>query len=138
MEKITIYTRGLATGSLGPAAISVSMVDSANKVLVQVAESIGNATNEYAEYFAVVRALQLAEENFGNKTREIHFEIKLCNELVKKQLNNEAEIKDISLIGHFIEIHNMGVVSFPHVSLTLVATQQNQETDKLVREVLDT
>lgn len=137
MEKITIYTRGLAKGNLGPAAIAVLVVDATDKVLLQVVESIGNATNEYAEYFAVVRALQLVEESLGNKTRKIQFEIKLCNELIKKQLNNEEQIKDISLIGHFIEIHNLGVASFPNVILTLVSTEENIVTDKLVREALD-
>lgn len=136
MEKITLYIGGLAKGNPGPAAIGVSMVDASGQVLKELSESIGNANNDYAEYFAVVRALQVAEEKFGAKTREKEFEIKLSNELVKKQLNNEEPIKNVSLIGHFIEIHNLGVASFPNVKLTHISPAQNQSVEKLISGIL--
>ena len=137
MKTITIFTDGGSRGNPGPAAIGVHVVDEKGQVLTEVSESIGNATNNYAEYFAVVRALQTLKELFGKKTREMQFELKLDSELVKKQLNGEYQIKDVGLVGHFIEIHNLRVAYFPHLKLTHVRREFNKEADRLVNEALD-
>lgn len=137
METITIFTDGGSRGNPGPAAIGAQLVDAEGKVLTEVSETIGNATNNYAEYFAVVRALQAAKELYGKKTKEMQFELKLDSELVKKQLSGEYQIKDVGLIGHFIEIHNMRVASFPHLTFTHVRREFNKEADRLVNEALD-
>lgn len=137
METITIFTCGGSRGNPGPAAVGVLILNAEGAVLMEVSETIGNATNDYAEYFAVIRALQVCQEHFGKKTNKLHFEIKLNSELVKKQLGSEAQIKDISLIGHFIEIHNLRVASFPNLTLTQVPRKQNKKADRLVNKALD-
>lgn len=137
METITIFTDGASRGNPGQAAVGVRLLDSKGKVLKEVSETIGNATGDYASYFAVIRALQVCQEHFGDKTNELHFELKLDSELVKKQLNDEEQIKDISLIGHFIEIHNLRVASFPNLSFVLLSVKQNKEVTKLVDKALD-
>jgi ribonuclease HI len=137
MGKITIFTDGGSRGNPGPAAVGVQILDETGKVLKEVSETIGNATNNYAEYFAVVRALQTCKEHFGKKTKELHFELKLDSELVKKQLNGEYQIKDVGLIGHFIEIHNLRVSSFPNLTLIHVRRELNKEADRLVNKALD-
>lgn len=137
MEKITIFTRGSSTKDLGPAAVGAQILNSKGKVLKEVSEAIGNATNDYAEYFAVVRALQVAKEHFGKKTKSIKFELKLDSELVKKQLNGECQIKEISLIGHFIEIHNLRVSSFFNLKFILIRRELNKEADRLAKKALD-
>jgi len=115
----------------------VQILDAKGKVLKEVSETIGNATNSYAEYFAVIRALQTCQEHFGKKTNKLQFEIKLDSELVKKQLSNESQIKDISLIGHFIEIYNLRVESFPNLTLTHLPREKNKNADRLVNKALD-
>jgi ribonuclease HI len=137
MEKITIFTDGGSRGNPGPAAVGAQIVAVDGKVLKEVSETIGNATNNYAEYFAVIRALQTAKEMFGKKTKEIQFELKLDSELVKKQLNGEYQIKEVGLVPHFIEIHNLRVSSFPHLTFTHVRREFNKEADRLVNEALD-
>lgn len=137
MEHIYIYTDGGARGNPGPAAIGVQITDADGKVLKEVSESIGNATNNFAEYMAVVRGLDAAKQLFGKKTKEMQFEIKLDSELVKKQLNGEYQIKEPGLVPFFIEIHNMRVASFPHLILTHIRRELNKEADRLVNEALD-
>jgi len=137
MEKITIYTDGGSRGNPGPAAVGVYMVDAKQVVIAEVSEKIGNATNNYAEYFAVVRALQTAKDLFGKKTKDMEFENKLDSELVKKQLSGEYQIKDPGLVPLFVEIHNMRVASFPHITFTHVRREFNKEADRLVNEALD-
>jgi ribonuclease HI len=137
METITIFTDGGSRGNPGPAAIGVHMIDEKGEVLKEVVETIGNATNNFAEYQAVMRGLQIAKEHFGKKTMELRFEIKLDNELIKKQLSNEAQINEPAVVPYFIEIHNMRVSSFPNLKLTHVPRELNKETDRLVNKALD-
>lgn len=132
-----MYSDGGSRGNPGPAAIGVQILNEDKKVLTEVSETIGNATNNYAEYYAVLRALQTAKERFGKKTKELDFELKLDSELVKKQLNHEYQIKEPGLVPLFIEIHNMRVASFPNLTLTHVRRELNKEADRLVNEALD-
>jgi ribonuclease HI len=137
METITIYTDGGSRGNPGPSAIGVFICDQKGTMIKEVAEPIGNATNNFAEYQAVMRGLQVAKEHFGKKTKELQFELKLDSELVKKQLNGEYQIKEPGLVPHFIEIHNLRVSSFPNLTLTHVRRELNKEADRLVNEALD-
>lgn len=137
METITIFTDGGSRGNPGPAGIGVYIVDANNEVVKEVAETIGNATNNFAEYQGVLRGLQTAKEIFGKKTKDMQFEIKVDSELVKKQLNNEYQIKDPGLVPLFIAIHNLRVANFPNLVLIHVRREFNKEADRLVNEALD-
>ncbi len=137
METITIYSDGGSRGNPGPAAIGVQILDSEKKVIKEVSEAIGNATNNFAEYQGVFRGLEAAKEVFGKKTKEIDFEFKLDSELVKKQLSGEYQIKDPGLVPLFIGIHNLRVVSFPNITFIHVKRELNKEADRLVNEALD-
>jgi ribonuclease HI len=70
MKKITIFTDGGSRGNPGPAAVGAQIVDGDGKVLREVSETIGNATNNYAEYMAVVRGLQTAKDLLGKASKE--------------------------------------------------------------------
>lgn len=113
------------------------MHDAQGVVIKEVAERIGNAHNHFASYQAVMRSLQIAKEMFGEQTIKIQFELKLDNELVKKQLNSESPINEPGLVPHFIEIHNMSVESFPHLTFTYIPNEQHVEAARLVSEALE-
>lgn len=137
MKKITLFTDGGSRGNPGPAAIGVQILDANGAVLREVSEKIGNATNNYAEYMAVVRGLQVAKEILGKATKETVVEIKMDSELIQKQLTNQYQIKDPGLVPFFIEIHNMRVASFPQLTVTHVKREFNKEADRLVNAALD-
>jgi ribonuclease HI len=137
MDTITIFTDGGARGNPGPAAIGVQMLDQKGVVIKELSETIGSTTNNFAEYHAVVRALQVAKEQFGKQTKTLYFIVKLDSELVKKQLSGEYQIKEPGLVPHFIEIHNLRVSSFPQLTFIHVPRAQNKEADRLVNEALD-
>ncbi|MFT5037372.1 MAG: ribonuclease HI [Candidatus Azotimanducaceae bacterium] len=118
MEKITVSTRSTARESSGPASIEIDILDGKGAVIFEVSESIGNATNEYAAYFAVVRALQVLDEQFGEKTTNIDVEVKMDSEIVMKQLTGERPIKEPGIVPLFIEVHNLRVVHFPNLTVT--------------------
>ena len=137
MEKIIAYTDGGSRGNPGPAAIGVQILDTQGKVLKEVKEFLGNATNNFAEYQGVMVALQTLKQLYGKKTKEMDFEIRMDSELIKKQLNGEYQIKEPGLVPHYMEIHNLRVANFPNLTLTHVLREKNKEADKLVNECLD-
>jgi ribonuclease HI len=137
MEKIYIYTDGSSRGNPGPAAIGVYITDAKDAMIQEAAEAIGNATDTFAEYQAVLRGLQTVEEMYKEKTKEMEFELCLSSELAKQQLNGECQIKDAGLVPHFIEIHNLRVSVVPNLILTHVPREKHKVADQLVKEALD-
>lgn len=117
-----IYTHGASQSNPGPAIIRVQLCTESGSVLQELSESIGNATDEYAEYFAVMRSLQLAGEMFSGETKKKKFKIHLSGEMTKRQLNREVVITHPGLVPLFIEIHNLRVTSFPHLSFVYLRT----------------
>lgn len=137
MEKIIAYTDGGARGNPGKAGIGIHIVDASGTTIKEVSQFIGNSTNNFAEYHAVLVALQTLKALFGKKSKEMAFEIRLDSELVKKQLNAEYQIKEPALVPFFIEIHNLRVSHFPNLTLTHIPRAQNKEADRLANEAMD-
>lgn len=137
MKKIIAYTDGGARGNPGPAGIGVHIVDENGKMVKEVAQSIGNSTNNFAEYQAVATALHTLKALYGKRTKEMEVELRMDSELVKKQLNGEYQIKEPGLVPLFIEIHNLRVSAFPNLTLTHVKRALNKEADRLVNEAID-
>lgn len=137
MEKVICFTDGGARGNPGPAAIGVYITDEAGTVLRELAQTIGNSTNNFAEYQAVLIGLETVKQLLGEATRTTQIEIRLDSELVKKQLNAEYQILEPGLVPLFMAIHNLRVASFPNLILTQIPREQNQEADRLVNEALD-
>lgn len=137
MKEMYIYTSGGSRGNPGPAAIGVYITDTEKNMVQEVAETIGNATETFAEYQAVLRGLQIVYEIYGENTKEMKFIFSLTSELVYKQLNNECQIKDAGLVPHFIEIHNLRVSVVPNLVLAQIPREKNAEAKRLVNEALD-
>lgn len=136
METITIFTTGVSLGNPGPSAIGVYLCDANGQMICEEAEVIGNATNTFAAYQAFMRGLQVAKEQFGEKTDELQFEIKLDSEFVSKQLNGETEINEPSLVPYFIAIHNLRISSFPNLTVIHISQALNTKATELVQEAL--
>lgn len=131
MEKIVIYTDGGARGNPGPAAIGAVVGDK------HYAEKIGEATNNVAEYRAIVFALKKAKQLLGKaKAGKVSVEIRSDSELIISQLNGEYKIKEKEFYPFFIEIWNLKQ-DFGKVIFTQVPREENKLADKLVNQALD-
>ena len=137
MKKVICYTDGGSRGNPGPAAIGVYITDESGVMIEEMAETIGNSTNNFAEYQAVLVGLQTVKALLGDASVTTDVEIRLDSELVKKQLNAEYQIKEPGFVPLFIEIHNMRVASFPKLTFTHIPREENTEADRLVNEALD-
>lgn len=137
LTKIIVYTDGGARGNPGPAAIGVVIKDASGRVIKSYGEAIGEATNNEAEYRAVIFALAKLKALVGKKqTPGLLTEVNLDSELVVKQLNGEYKIEEERLFPLFIKIWNLKM-DFGEVRFRHVPREKNKEADRLVNEALD-
>ncbi len=134
---VICYTDGGARGNPGPAGAGAYVTKGNGEVIDEVSLFLGNGTNNFAEYAAVVLALQTVKKQYGARTKSLHVEIRMDSELIQRQLSGKYQIKEPSLIPQFIEIHNMRVKDFPHVKFVHVRREQNKEADRLANEAMD-
>jgi ribonuclease HI len=133
MEEIIIYTDGGSRGNPGPAAIGV-WIKTFDK---RYGEMIGDATNNDAEYQALIFALKKCKALLGSKkAKNTHVICRLDSELVVKQLHHEYKITKPNMQKYFIAVWN-GVLDFGAVTFHHVPRTQNTVADSLVNQALD-
>jgi ribonuclease HI len=131
MTKLIIHSDGGARGNPGPAAIGVVITDATGQVVATISKTIGETTNNQAEYQAIVAGLEAAK-----KLKADEVACFLDSELVVKQLKHEYKVKNKELAPVFLKAHNLSV-QFKKISFTHVRREQNKAADKLVNEALD-
>ena len=137
MDKIVIFTDGGSRGNPGPAAIGVVIKDAAGNTIKSYGEAIGKATNNEAEYGAVVFALEKARALFGRKKiKEMGVELFMDSELVSKQLNGKYKLEEERLFAPFIKIFNLKM-DFGEIKFGSIPREKNREADRLVNQALD-
>lgn len=140
MEKLIIYTDGGARSNPGPAAIAaVILIRGANGQISEKEYSlaIGRATNNIAEYKAVIFALKKTKLLLGGeKSKKTDLEIRSDSELLVNQINGFYKIKDEDLKPLFIEIWNLKQ-GFKSVSFILIPREKNKKADLLVNQQLN-
>lgn len=142
--KLTIYTDGGSRGNPGPAAIGAVISHPSATASLGLSEEfhsfkkyIGRATNNEAEYQAVILALEEAKTLLGKrKAKSTELEMNMDSELVFKQMRGEYKIREERLQKFFIEIWNLKQ-DFAKVTFNHVPRAQNKQADKLVNEALD-
>jgi len=136
MEKIIIHTDGGSRGNPGEAAIGI-VIESVLTGKKEYGEYIGHATNNQAEYQAVVFALKKMKQLVGSdKCKDVSVEFYVDSELLAKQMNGEYKIKDEDIKDYFLEIWNLKI-DFKEVSFKHILRDKNEAADKLVNQVLD-
>jgi len=140
MVKQIIYlnTDGGSRGNPGPAGCGAVISDEQNKVLKKVSKFLGVATNNEAEYQAVILGLETLKKMYGvDKLKEVEIVVRMDSELVCKQLNGEYQMKEEKLVPFFMKIWNMKVKDIPNVKFTYVPREQNRIADGLAKEAMD-
>lgn len=135
--KLIIYTDGGSRGNPGPAGVGVVIYNEKGQILKEYGEQIGEATNNEAEYQAVILALQKARQLFGKeKIKQIKADFYLDSELVVRQMNHQYKIEEGKLQPLFMKIWNL-LVNFGEVKFTHVPREKNKRADQLLNEALD-
>jgi ribonuclease HI len=97
MRKLLIYTDGACRDNPGPAGIGIVICNESGKIIKEDKEFIGNATNNIAEYRALIKALELAN-NFSVTRVECFSD----SELMVRQLNGAYLVKNEKLHELFL------------------------------------
>ena len=129
--KLVLHVDGGARGNPGPAAIGVVISDASGQVIDELAERIGVATNNVAEYRAVLRALDRARELDATQV-----EIVGDSELVARQLAGAYKVKHPAL-KPLHEQATAALGGFESWSVRSVPRAQNADADALVNAALD-
>jgi ribonuclease HI len=131
MDQYKVFTDGGARGNPGPAAIGVVIIGPDGKTVVTHGEYIGNATNNQAEYRALVWAIdELARRKIGS------VEFCLDSELVVKQMQGSYKVRDEKLKDLAMQALR-GLNRIPQFRFVHIAREKNADADSLVNEALD-
>ena len=122
---------GGSRGNPGPAAYGVLVRDPSGQVVARLKKYIGKNTNNVAEYFGLIAALDYAETHGIRALR-----IESDSELLVKQMRGQYKVKSSDLRPLFERARKMaqGLASF---RIDHVYREQNREADALANQALD-
>lgn len=133
--KLIINTDGASRGNPGESSYGYVIRDDSGRVLHEEGKYIGINTNNYAEYTAVLKALEYIESNL-DKNSYSQIEVVADSLLVVSQLSGRYKIKNAVLKTLFDQIKilemELGVVTFRHVF-----REFNKAADRLANLALD-
>lgn len=126
----TMHIDGAARGNPGPAAYAV-VIARAGLPPVEQAETLGTATNNVAEYTALVRGLEFATK-LGLKRLAVFSD----SELLVKQMAGEYRVKNADLLPLYEEASRLRR-GFDSITITHVRRGNNARADELCNIALD-
>lgn len=130
-KAIKIYTDGASRGNPGPASIGVSFTTIKDEEIYFLSENIGDQTNNFAEYTALIRGLEVAKENGVEKVW-----VRTDSQLMVRQLLGEYKVKADGIK----DLHSQAaglLRSFEKVRLEHVPREKNKRADELANQALD-
>jgi ribonuclease HI len=130
-RRLVVNVDGGARGNPGPAAIGVVVSDPEGNVIDELGEQIGVATNNVAEYRAVLRGIEWAKDLGADE-----LEIIGDSELVARQLTGAYKVKHPSMKPLYEEAR-AALSSFQSWSIRTVPRELNARADALVNTALD-
>jgi ribonuclease HI len=131
LSRVTVNVDGGARGNPGPAAIGVVVRNGDGRVLEEVGEAIGEATNNVAEYRALLRGIKLAAAHGAEELELIG-----DSELVVRQVEGRYKVKNAGMKELHGEVKR-ALRDFDSWSIRHVRREHNADADRLVNEALD-
>ncbi len=138
MNKLLIYTDGGSRGNPGQSAVAflAYLQNTEVKKIFQYGKKIGIATNNVAEYTAVIEALVWLSSNY-KKFENPDIVFFLDSNLVVNQLSGRFKIKDQKLINLLFEVRGLEK-NFPqNIKYYFIPREKNKKADMIVNQVLD-
>ncbi len=129
--ELTIFSDGGARGNPGPAAAGIVIKNKENKIIAEFGKYLGEQTNNYAEYMALILGLEKAKELGATEVNCI-----LDSELVTKQMKREYKVKEPTLQKLFIKAYNLSQ-QFKKIEYKHTLRSGNKEADTQVNKILD-
>jgi ribonuclease HI len=128
---VVVHVDGGARGNPGPAAVAAVVTTPDGDLLGEEGSYIGEATNNVAEYQAVLLGLRLARELGAREVDVVN-----DSELVARQINGVYKVKHAGLRPLFLETMQ-ALRRFDRWSVRNVRRESNERADELVNRTLD-
>ena len=128
-----LYSDGASRGNPGRAAIGAALYrvqDGRQKLEGQVSEAIGHATNNVAEYQALIEGLKLAQKHSPDRLT-----VRADSQLLIRQLEGRYRVKNAALQPLYLEAKRL-LSKMPH-RLEHVPREENFVADALANAALD-
>jgi ribonuclease HI len=122
---------GAARGNPGPAGIGVAVADEDGRLVAELGEGIGHATNNQAEYRAAIVGLRLAAESGARVVL-----LRSDSRLLVEQLAGRFRVKDPTLRRLHQEASSL-MAAFDDVTLEHVPREGNADADRLANRGID-
>jgi ribonuclease HI len=130
-ERVVVNVDGGARGNPGPAAIAAVITTPAGELVEERGEAIGRATNNVAEYRALLLGIERARA-LGARQVELIGD----SELIVKQVKGEYRVKDPGLQPLYAQV-KAALADLDRWSIRHVRREHNAAADRLVNETLD-
>lgn len=127
---VQLYIDGAARGNPGPAGIGV-VIKKGAQTLAEVSDFIGKATNNVAEYLALIRGLEEALALGATKV-----ECYSDSELLVKQIRGEYKVKNEGLVPLYYHAKSL-INKFKFFSIEHTLREENKHADKLANQGID-
>lgn len=135
MADITIFTDGGSRGNPGPAG-SGAVIYKDDVEIAHVSKYLGIQTNNFAEYEALILALQTTHKVLGSPVT-IPVTIKMDSELIVKQMKGEYKVKHPVLKEKHKEVRSLIMESFPNIRFMHVPREENKVADQYANDAMD-
>lgn len=130
-KNLQIFVDGASRGNPGPASIGVLILDSEGQTVKSLSECIGHATNNIAEYFALIYALQEAL-SLGAKRVSVQTD----SQLMARQFSGEYETREPHVKLMYKIVKRLASY-FEACTVAHIPREENREADKLANRALD-
>ncbi|MCX5700260.1 MAG: ribonuclease HI family protein [Candidatus Omnitrophica bacterium] len=124
MKNLEIYIDGASKGNPGPSGIGV-VICSNGLTIKNISTYIGRATNNFAEYTALIYAL---EEALIMKAERLL--VKTDSQLLARQLNKVYKVRNVNIIGLYNQALHL-LTAFKEVYIKDIPREENKGADKL-------
>lgn len=131
LKSLCIYIDGAARGNPGPAGAGVVITDAVAAVVKNISRYLGEATNNVAEYRALLCGLEEARE-LGAEELIINTD----SELLARQLGGAYKVKNDTLKGLYAQAMDM-LNDFQEVAVRHIPREDNKGADRLANKAID-
>ncbi len=130
-RRVTVYADGAARGNPGPAGAGVHIVDARGRRVSEASRYLGEATNNVAEYRALILGLELARELGASEV-----ELRADSELIIRQMTGEYRVRNARLQELYQQAQALEQ-AFHSVGYVHVPRAQNRAADRLANLAID-
>jgi len=137
VNNIIVFTDGGSRGNPGPAAVGIYMEDHAGKEITSIGKKIGNATNNVAEYSAIIEALDWLCKNKHKLEENTRIAFYLDSELAYSQLSGLYRVKNTTIRELVFKVRQKEAELNMQISYLHIPREKNKKADLLVNLALD-